>query len=98
MCDIISCLEVYIIQLNALPTPSFGRAAKSGGRSKSVRSVIDIVFYVEACFVSLGSFRSFRPRFEKQRSHAAPAQFKRSGNTDRASARDAHVKRLLKDL
>lgn len=64
----------------------------------SVRSVINIVFYVEACIVSLGSFRSFRPGFDKQRSHAAPAQFQRSGNTDGASAPDTHVERLLKDL
>jgi hypothetical protein len=98
VCDIISCFEVYIIQLNALTTPSFGRAAKSGGRSNLVRSVIDIVSYVEPCFVSLGSFRLFRPGFDKQRSHAAPAQFQRSGNTDRACTHDAHVKRLLKDL
>jgi len=98
VCDIISCFEVYIIKLNALPTPSFGRAAKSGGRSKSVRSVIDIVSYVEPCFVLVRSFRSFRPGFDKQRSQASPAQFQCSGNTDRACARDAYVKHLLKDL
>ncbi|WFU09596.1 hypothetical protein QA646_01625 [Rhizobium sp. CB3090] len=98
MRDVISCFEVYIIQLNALPTPSFGRAAQSGGRSHSVGSVMDIVFYVEACFVSFGSLRLFRPGFDKQRSHAAPAQFQRSGNTDRSCACNTHVKSLLKDL
>ena len=98
MCDIVSCFEIYIIQLNALPTPSFGRAAKSGGRSNSVRGVIEIVSYVEPCFVWLGSFRSFRPGIDKQRSHAAPAQFQRGGNTDWTCAHDAHVKHLLKDL
>jgi hypothetical protein len=98
VCDIISCFEVYIVQLNALPTPSFGRATESGGRSNSVRGVMDIVSYVEACFVSLRSFRLFRSGFDEHRSHAAPAQFQRNGNSDRACAHDAHVEPLLKHL
>ncbi|MBB5577195.1 hypothetical protein GGD50_005846 [Rhizobium paranaense] len=98
MCDIISSLEVYVIQLDALPAPSSGRAAKSGGRRHLVCSVMGIFSYVEPSFVSFGSLRLLRPGFDQQRSHAAPAQFQCSGDTDRSRARDAHVKPLLKHL
>ncbi|MEF0944167.1 hypothetical protein QDY28_29185 [Rhizobium sp. BR 362] len=96
--NIISRFEIYIVQLNALPAPPLGRAAKSGRRSDLVCRVMDIVSYIEPGLVSLRSFRLFRPGLEKQRSHAAPAQFQRSGNADGARTHDTHVEHLLKNL
>ncbi|MBB4570859.1 hypothetical protein GGE67_004162 [Rhizobium leucaenae] len=98
VCNIVSRFEIYVIQFNALPAPPLGRASKSGRRSDLVRSMMGIVSYIEPGIVSLRPFRLFRPGLEKQRSHAAPAQFQRSGNADGPRTHDAHVEHLLKNL